>query len=1645
MKKHFRIFLAALSCVLMLAAGCILGACNEGTVTLTFRDGTSETQYSAVPKETVTLPTPAKEASAFDGWYTAEDFSGTRYEGTMSAPESDTTYFARWETGYLLTLDPDGGTLATTSYWLKEGQNLREAVKDIAPTKGGLPFGEWYLDGQPLSAQSTMPAQAVTLTAKYTVGYVVELFFENVAGNAYVGGDTLASGSGYLGETVSPAAPAFADFTLSEGQAVGAVTSLTLGEDPAKNVFRLYYDRNEYAVIYAANAPLGTTAVGTMSAEQVVYEGSLQLPACGFSVEGYRFAGWSDSSSGNVKYAAGEQLQVTDPLLLYAVWDRGYRDRFGSGDLIFFPRTAPDKAVLQRGGREFEGTRDGNSFSFTTAGGTLLSGKIFADTFSYDRADLTGEYVLYTYDEEGEHYDALTTLSVGANLEAAFTQSGTRHEGVLLFDENNGDYLFQGDGISFNCLFAKDDDPGAEHPAYFAIAGAEAGIYMDYWLIDRTTGQGVSYGDLLILDGYNTAMLYQSIGGYPVTLMGTYIVQGMYGQPETPFFKIVCDIVDNYGIIGEEGQEVEAYFYTMPLQDDYNGYVFADDTRGEYQNGGERLTLDGYGIFGDSAIWQTESGTLSGTYEVSTDYMTGTVITLSATDGKHYRFLMGAGGTFRALENERADYAEYYLLSEGLDFPLLVLYEDNRAEIYVTHDGGKTVQCGAKGSVTARQLGSGYALYTFTRTQAMEGYASETPETLVFYLTSVIGTEDFRQHGVYIVFKYDDEVRYDEIAVADGGTLLANRYASLDGVGSLYIKGNEVIEGSFTRTASGYFSGDFATFLYGTSEGNVLLRFLLKPDDDGSLTAVPAEDLLEQRLYFYYYDEDLRQGRYVVDLVLDGQGNAVYNDDHGDGNWQNVGYEEAGKTVFGDTVYSLLIGGQERFRFIIFPMADALGNVTPVYFIYDATYAGEYTAEGGGTLVLDGFYRASFTDAENGTLQGVYSAASRSVVYFTREDATGGRYFELSAKSFYALDAAYGSWYLVDSSYVQIGGYLVTFDGRGGLIASNGLGTERKGYYEVLDAAVPEILITASFNEKYPLGAYRATLIYYEGSGTYACVIHDASTYGYYVDDDWNVLVLDGYGLGTLYTADRGFSGEGYYYVIDEEKGFLDFTFNYASERYGTAAYLTLDNEHHSFRIYDYSSYGQVYLTSALDYIVFGAEGTIYIGSTERGYYLVEENAVHAYVTDYEREGFLHLELPAFTGGPAYSYGGKDYFLWDGEALSIDGTVELYDEEGNALEEEPIPASIRFTLARGSNYDLDTLFIIEEKEYPGFTLNLYTNGVHAPRVTYDTVDYAISFDYHQGDASASTFTVEAGFKSVTLQDYRGNYVDEAVHAGGKIIKDFIGFGPIVLRGPYYSGYFHYLYDAETFSEPITFENVTGEGVTVNANRTGYGDGYEIVFSFKGTSYAVNFLEYDNYYTLLSFSRYARIDAGDGYAVGVKYLEYCNVENTPGYGFLNEMRGKPCNATLFKDGAAIVSLDTGYALAGNAVWIVSYDANSATHVGVGYYISFTMQGNEVTAATVEEYTFRSVLSEDQNFLAYLFFDGETLVHVLAVGYLNASGGYAWLGNVSGYEAAEGVYSFNATDDYAEAHYEVSLRADETDEGVHYSLKVTRSAE
>lgn len=72
-----------------------------------------------------------------------------------------------------------------------------------------------------------------------------------------------------------------------------------------------------FAVSYEGNAP---SVSGSTAATRAYYGTEAQIAQCGFSLNGYEFAGWAESSAGSVAYQPGDPVIVTGDMTLYAVW-----------------------------------------------------------------------------------------------------------------------------------------------------------------------------------------------------------------------------------------------------------------------------------------------------------------------------------------------------------------------------------------------------------------------------------------------------------------------------------------------------------------------------------------------------------------------------------------------------------------------------------------------------------------------------------------------------------------------------------------------------------------------------------------------------------------------------------------------------------------------------------------------------------------------------------------------------------------------------------------------------------------------------------------------------------------------------------------------------------------------------------------------------------------------------------------------------------------------------------------------------------------------------------------------------------------------------------------------------------------------------
>lgn len=206
-----------------------------------------------------------------------------------------------------------------------------------------------------------MTSAGITLTARYRVGYTIEIYRQNLAQTGYEKDTDTVTGYEYAGISYSPEY-ALTGFTLAD--TADSVNTLVLSSDASENVFKFYYDRNEYTVTFHSNYPDGSGQEADSKNYTVVYGNEIELLPDMYVEEGYLLVGWSTRPTGRLMYSTDfssvlrndtENLPVdafipSGNLELYAVWSEGYTDLFGGSDYIYLPEENAEVVYLSRNG-----------------------------------------------------------------------------------------------------------------------------------------------------------------------------------------------------------------------------------------------------------------------------------------------------------------------------------------------------------------------------------------------------------------------------------------------------------------------------------------------------------------------------------------------------------------------------------------------------------------------------------------------------------------------------------------------------------------------------------------------------------------------------------------------------------------------------------------------------------------------------------------------------------------------------------------------------------------------------------------------------------------------------------------------------------------------------------------------------------------------------------------------------------------------------------------------------------------------------------------------------------------------------------------------------------------------------------------------
>lgn len=586
MAKNFkkkRLFTVAALIVLLALAMLVFAACETGkTYTLTFEtgNGSAVSPIKAKAGDKIDLPDePTLDGHRFDGWYLSEDFSGEKAALPETMPAENRTYYAKFTAikTATLTLDAAGGVLETSVFELEAGEKVWRIVSQAVPSLTGAVFGGWFNGNSAVTENTVMPANGLTLTARYKASYVVEVYLEDLNGEYGAPTDqvTFEGGSDWLGREVRLGASVL---KAPEGFLLDQTKTQPITLVAGENVYKAYFYRADGYVYYFVNTPQGAEAEGEMDFATVTYGAPHTVSESLFTVRGYRFAGWSDSPEGEVVYAAGDEIsQVKGTIMLYARWNYGATDAGGGADRIYLLMESPLKAVLERpvlGEKTGSYDPDTRLFEFEIADGRTLKGRMHADGkgFAYFDSDMT----LTLTQRDGTAAGKATIALDGLDAALYTPENGAATEGSYT-RVSPSVYQFSSESVRFRFRIEKSDGEDV-----FVMSDGYEGTYYYY-------NGGISY-PVVILDGFGAAAYLADSESSLLT--GAYAPSGEEIEVTYPNgdgeVRFLCRLGE------EQGRTTSGDVVTVTV------FYLADDTRGEYAiedlNGAETYFYsDGFG------------------------------------------------------------------------------------------------------------------------------------------------------------------------------------------------------------------------------------------------------------------------------------------------------------------------------------------------------------------------------------------------------------------------------------------------------------------------------------------------------------------------------------------------------------------------------------------------------------------------------------------------------------------------------------------------------------------------------------------------------------------------------------------------------------------------------------------------------------------------------------------------------------------------------------------------------------------------------------------------------------------------------------------------------------------------------------------
>ena len=1558
MKKFRKVLLAITMTLFIGSTFALFSSCKDDKngVKLSFETNCELKDFSKKVKKgkEYTLPVPEREGYAFEGWYVSEDLSGDPV--VTVTVDKGTKYYAKWAEVYDVTLALDGGSLATTALELKAGENVYEAVKDLTPEKSGFVFGAWFIGDNELSKNYRMPAESLTLTAKYKVGYTVELWLQNEAMNGYDKSEQSFVDYDYVGATYEgePDVTGFEEISHASAVVTGTVSATA-----SENVFKHYFDREDYKITFRSNYPEDAWLTEVTEEVDAFFGIPVSIPS-NFACEGYCLIGWATSPTGEVVHKANyyEDLVYNDnatseetaTLLpertgaLYAVWEKGYVDMFGGNDYVYLFDETGTEIFISRGDVFFKGEYDPElrEFTFERPDGELLTGCLNENgTFIYrdeERAEVTSTF--YDVLEGGTVSDVTVTFDTYNGL--------TYYNGEAV--PSKGKYIIAEDG-TYSVKFYEGDLEGQTLSMIFSEVEDNNGDMVNVFQIRNDEEYGYGLLDLFVVYGAEIVNYSAAIDTHQLLLTGFHLaIINNQGTEETyVYFK--DEEEGCYSLLDLESGE-EALTFKVVEFGDLRGYMFynyaQDQTFGE--EGGATLTLDGM----YNATYKNGDQTFEGFYTLTESVFGSAIVTVEGSGTRVFMLDSNEDGSVYTVTERASTYSEFvYSSAEGAAAaPLLVLGETAKdsATLYGVDENGNYLKV-SEGKWAQNETTKQY-VYTaenhFNVDVVAAPFDLKKVDSFVFELNF-----DLTEYQVHYWYSFTDEDGVDSDLYEDEKLVLTSQtddktITIFAGFAFYKVTDNDVRVGLVQVSEDGNYlqfasNQEYIYFEYNESE-----QTFLELDELPYETYGYTKDGYENKNETIYYDG---KGGATYTLVTLDQDGEVANTETHEGT-----YEDTGKIApFGSFKIFRFVSTGKTFEFIRLQVENQ-----EYFAIYDETYSGDFTGADG-MLRLDGFhFGASFTDSNGDVYNGMYVFDGENVVCLMLDYTT--LYFDLTVsgteKTFTLRGEEFATYIVVDNQLSD--GVFLAFDGYGKVKAYT---YAENGDEDVVDEngtySIDGDVVTVEYKDKNDHDVVLVGKFGVVAYGEYLLnsfvIIHEEAKKVYVDQEDWSVLILDEVGGAEKYDAE-GIRETGTYTLISESLLF------YMNED-GTDAHLyEYDAQTGNASIVRMSGIG--YFTEDLEPLYFTKYGIVNMGDNSQMYYNFDEN----------NDVVIYRKAEAGETGNAYGFvtetfgetpdtkdwKGKTYYKGNFlnvifERESATATQYPVNVSSSSVEQKEPLENLAFTPTGVSNeFELEGTVWIDEQAYDCYVVReLNEEGGYDMFLLIGAYQFDIEISFHGSAVGAvNTYKVVGMSYSEMLISY--NYMDMyyLLAMWSSILGDYANMlkeqldsilGVIVIESVYNeNGESVENYVSGSFEAGTGLADTNGNIFNFEKQAYVFEDGTFVV-TLQGTdgmTYRLYFArEYHQAfgmdgYQVLALTREQTLTANDGYTVVTERVVVSDVAP----------QGSVWSATLYKDDV-VVEIDDSVQLDDTVYFMVRTKDSDEVVTGVKFYSFKPESANE----------------------------------------------------------------------------------------------------